>query len=197
MPDLGRLRALQRALSARVSGWADVLISQLPRLGIDENALLLAFAVIIGSAVGLSVIVFYKLIDLVQAGALTAAGRLTGIGSLAIVLVVVVGLSVARFLVRYAATDSDGENIPDVMRAVAKRGGVVHTWPVLVKTAGAAIAIGTGGSVGAEAPVAVVGSGLGSKIGRFFPCWSRAVRRLGSRPRSTPRSPACSSPSRR
>jgi CIC family chloride channel protein len=178
MPDLGRLRALQRALSARVSGWADLLISQLPRLGIDENALLLAFAVVIGTAVGLSVIVFYKLIDLVQAGALTAAGRMTGIGSLAIVLVVVAGLSFSRFLVRYAASDSDGENIPDVMRAVAKRSGVVHTWPVLVKTAGAAIAIGTGGSVGAEAPVAVAGSGLGSKIGRFFRSGPERLRLL-------------------
>ena len=178
MPDLGRLRARHRAVSARVSGWADVLISQLPKLGIDENALLLGFAAIIGTAVGLSVIVFYKLIDLVQAGALTAAGRLTGIGSLAIVLVVVAGLSFTRFLVRYTANDSDGENIPDVMRAVAKRSGVVHTWPVLVKTAGAAIAIGTGGSVGAEGPVAVGGSGLGSKIGRFFRSGPERLRLL-------------------
>ncbi|UCF40539.1 MAG: chloride channel protein [Gemmatimonadota bacterium] len=178
MPDLDDLRAWQRAVSARVSGWADLLISQLPRLGIDENTLLLAFAVIIGSAVGLSVIVFYKLIDLAQAGALTAVGRLTGIGSLAIVLMVVGGLSLTRLLVRYGTNDSDGENIPDVMRAVAKRSGVLHTWPVLVKTAGAALAIGTGGSVGAEGPVAVAGSGLGSKIGRFFRSGPERLRLL-------------------
>jgi CIC family chloride channel protein len=61
---------------------------------------------------------------------------------------------------------------------VAKRSGVVHTWPVLVKTAGAAIAIGTGGSVGAEAPVAVAGSGLGSKIGRFFRSGPERLRLL-------------------
>jgi CIC family chloride channel protein len=128
----------------------------------------LGFAVVIGGAVGLAVIVFYKLIDVFQSVALTAAGRLTGLGSLSILLVVIAGLALTRALIRWGTNDSDGAHIPDVMRAVAKQGGVIHSWPVAVKTAAAALAIGAGGSVGAEGPVAVAGSGLGSKIGRFF-----------------------------
>jgi len=151
-----------------MSDRADHLIAHLPRLGVDESTLLLVFALVIGVAVGLAVIVFYKLIDLVQAGSLTTVARLTGFGSLAIVLVVLAGLGITRALVVYGTRDSDGENIPDVMRAVAKRGGTVHSGPVLVKTAASALAIGTGGSVGAEGPVAVLGSAFGSTIGRFF-----------------------------
>jgi CIC family chloride channel protein len=168
MPDLARLKAWQRSLEARITDRAQAILARLPRLGVDENTLLLGFAVVIGGAVGLSVIVFYKLIDLVQSGALTAAVRLTGLGSLSILFIVIVGLALTRLLVRYGTGDSEGHNIPDVMRAVAKRGGVVHSIPVAVKTAGAALAIGVGGSVGAEGPVAVAGSALGSRIGRFF-----------------------------
>jgi CIC family chloride channel protein len=118
--------------------------------------------------VGLAVIVFYNLIDLFQAVALSAAGGLTGFGSLSIAIVVIIGLTLARLLVKYGTGDSDGENIPDVMRSVVKRGAVIHSFPVGIKTATAALAIGTGGSVGAEGPVAVAGAALGSRIGRFF-----------------------------
>jgi CIC family chloride channel protein len=163
-----RLSAWQRHLAARLSGKADAVVAWLNRMGIDETTLLLGFALAIGLAVGLAVIAFYKLIDLAQAGALTAAGRLTGFGSLSIIVIVTGGLAISRALVRYLAGDSDGENVADVTRAVAKRGGFINTWRVAVKTAGAAVAIGTGGSVGAEGPVAVAGAALGSRIGRFF-----------------------------
>ncbi len=168
MPDVKGLQAWQQAWSNRISERADALVSRFPRLGVDESTLLLLFALAIGVAVGLAVIVFYKMIDLAQAGSLSAVARLTGFGSLAIVVVSIAGLALTRLIVVRGTADSDGENIPDVMRAVAKRGGTVPSGPVLVKTAAAALAIGTGGSVGAEGPVAVVGSALGSKIGRFF-----------------------------
>lgn len=168
MSDPLRLLARERALESRLSLVADRLVSHLPRLGIDENALLLIFALMIGGAVGLAVIVFYKLIDLVQAGSVNAVGRLEGIGSVAILGVVIAGLTLARWLVRAGAKDSEGENVPSVMLAVAKGGGVVHSFPVIIKTIATALAIGTGGAVGAEGPVAVGGSALGSKIGRFF-----------------------------
>lgn len=168
MVDLSRIRAWERALEARLSSAVEAFIRYLSRLGVDESALLLLLALVIGGAVGAVVIVFYGLIDAAQALSLSAVGRLTGIGSLAILLVVLGGTALARLLVRYGAGDSEGENVPDVMRAVAKRGGVIHMWPVAVKSVGAALAIGTGGNVGAEGPVAVAGAALGSKIGRFF-----------------------------
>jgi CIC family chloride channel protein len=162
------MQAWKRVWSERASDRADRIIAQLPKLGVDESTLLLGFALAIGVAVGLAVIVFYKLIDLAQAGALTTVANFFGFGSLGIVVVVVAGLGLTRLLVIHGTRDSDGENIPDVMRAIAKRGGTVHSGPVVVKTAAAALAIGTGGSVGAEGPVAVLGSAFGSTMGRFF-----------------------------
>lgn len=134
----------------------------------DESTVLMGFAVGIGLAVGIAVILFYRLIDVFQALALSTAHQLTWLGALDILAVVVLGLAAAYAIVRFGAHDSDGENIPDVMRSVAKRGGHINDIPVLAKTAAAGILIGTGGNVGAEGPVAVAGAALGSRIGRVF-----------------------------
>jgi CIC family chloride channel protein len=168
MPDAQRVWAWLRAVGARLSARGQAVVRRLASGGADENTVLLGFGLAIGAVVGVSVVVIYRLIDLIHAGALTTTGRFTGIGSLSIFLVVLAGLAGARALVRYGTGDSDGENVADVMRAVAKRGGVIHALPVGIKTAGAALVIGTGGSVGAEGPIAVAGSALGSRIGRFF-----------------------------
>ena len=178
MTDLGRWSVRQRAAAAWLGERGQRWIARLTRVGVDENTLLLGFAVAIGVAVGLSVLVFYWLIDLVQGGALTAVGRFTGLSSLAIVIVVLGGLGLSRLLVYYGTGDSDGENISDVMLAVAKRRSTIHSRPVLLKTLASALAIGTGGSVGAEGPVAVVGSALGSKMGRFFRSGPERLRLL-------------------
>jgi len=178
MLDLNRLRARQRHFSASASQRADRLVAQLTRIGIDENTLLIGFAVAIGTAVGVAVVLFYKLIDLFQAVALSAVSGMTGFSVLVILVIVIGGLALTRMVVYWGTGDSDGENVPDVMLAVAKRGGSVRAIPVGVKTAAAALAIGAGGSVGAEGPVAVAGSALGSSIGRFFRSGPERLRLL-------------------
>jgi CIC family chloride channel protein len=135
---------------------------------VDESTVLIGFAVGIGTAVGLAVILFYKLIDIVQALALSTVHQLTWLGVLNVMLVVLAGLMLAHTIIRYATHDSEGQNIPDVTRAVAKEGGFIPTGAVLAKTASAGLMIGTGGAVGAEGPVAVAGAMLGSRIGRVF-----------------------------
>jgi CIC family chloride channel protein len=132
---------------------------------LDESTVLVGFGTVVGTAVGLAVVLFYGLIDLTQSLTLAAAGRLTGLGGASILLIVGVGFAAALLLVRYGTRDSDGENIPDVIRALAKRGGRLNEWAVWVKTAAAGLLIGTSGAVGAEGPAAVAGSALGSRLG--------------------------------
>jgi CIC family chloride channel protein len=69
----------------------------------------------------------------------------------------------------------DGQGVPDVQLAVAKRDGVVRSHPVIIRTIASAFTLGSGGSAGSEGPVAVLGAGLGSSI----------ARRLGFQPRHT------------
>jgi CIC family chloride channel protein len=133
-----------------------------------EPSSILAVAAAIGIGTGLIVILFYGAIDRVQDIVLAGAVR-TGLPlPLFIPAALALGIVGSRALVRWGARGSEGENIPDLMHAVAARGGVLHARPVTFKTLAAALVIGTGGSVGAEGPVAVAGAAAGSRLGRWF-----------------------------
>ena len=156
-------RALSRALAA---------------VGSDEQTQLLTLAVVIGAAAGASVVAFYKAIDLVQGWVLRGALRLPIPDALLIPLFVAAGLVACRLLVNWWAKGSPGENIPDVMYRVTVKGGVIRFGPVLAKTLAAALVIGTGGSVGAEGPVVVLGAATGSRIGRWLKASPNRLRTL-------------------
>jgi len=135
----------------------------------DEGGVLMAFGVAIGVAVGLAVVAFYRLVDLAYfAFAEFPARRLDVLGNaLYRPLLTAAGLWAAWFVVRRLRLP-DGQNVPDVQLAVAKRGGEVPLRPVAGRTVAAAITLGSGGSAGSEGPVAVLGAALGSSLGRLF-----------------------------
>ncbi len=157
---------------------ARLLSSNLAALRHDEQTMLVILAGIIGTAVGLGVAVFYRLIDLVQDGVLRSALRVPVPDVVLIPLFVAAGLAACRWLVVRGARGSTGENIPDVMYRVGVKGGVIPLTPVLAKTLAAAVVIGTGGSVGAEGPVVVLGAGTASKLGRWMRASPNRLRTL-------------------
>ena len=135
----------------------------------DEGGVLMAFGVAIGVAVGLAVVAFYRLVDLAYfAFAEFPARRLDVLGNaLYRPVLTAAGLWAAWLVVRRLRLP-DGQNVPDVQLAVAKRGGEVPLRPVAGRTVAAAITLGSGGSAGSEGPVAVLGAALGSSLGRLF-----------------------------
>ncbi|MGH2668358.1 MAG: chloride channel protein [Gemmatimonadales bacterium] len=145
----------------------------------DEHTQLLVLAVTIGAAAGGAVLVFYKAIDVIQDLVLRSALRGDVPAQLVIPGFVALALVVCRALVRWGASDSPGENIPDVMYRVTVKGGVIRSLPVVVRTLGAAVIIGTGGSVGAEGPVVVLGAAAGSRIGRWLRASPKAASHAG------------------
>lgn len=169
--------SLLRGVNALRKGSA-VLASTLGALGGDEHTILLTLAVIIGAAAGAAVTLLYKTIDLVQGIVLRGATHAALPDAVLIPVVVALGLVACRALVRWGAKGSTGENIPDVMYRVTMKGGVIHSLPVLVKAAAAALVIGTGGSVGAEGPVVVLGAAAASRMGRWLGASPNRLRTL-------------------
>lgn len=145
------------------------LVERLPLREWDEGAVLMTFGLAIGAAVGLGVAGFYRLIDLAYfAFAVAPAERLDLLGNaLYRPLLTAAGLWTAWAIVRRVRLP-EGQNVSDVQRAIAKRGGQVPLQPVAVRTVAAAVTLGSGGSAGSEGPVAVLGAGLGSWLGRLF-----------------------------
>ena len=84
-----------------------------------------------------------------------------------------VGLIVARF-----AAEAKGHGVPEVMEAVALRGGRIRPRVLLAKLLASGICIGSGGSVGREGPIVQIGSALGSTIGQWLRIGERRLRTL-------------------
>ncbi|MEP6855041.1 MAG: chloride channel protein [Pedococcus sp.] len=69
-------------------------------------------------------------------------------------------------LVHFFAREARGHGVPEVMYAVARRGGRIAPQVAGVKALASALCIGGGGSVGREGPIVQIGSALGSTLGR-------------------------------
>jgi len=71
-------------------------------------------------------------------------------------------------LVYYLAREAKGHGVPEVMEAIALRGGVIRPRVVGVKILASAISIASGGSVGREGPIVQIGSAVGSTMGQLL-----------------------------
>lgn len=71
-------------------------------------------------------------------------------------------------IIYHLAREAKGHGVPEVMTAVALRGGVIRKRVAGIKATASAISIGSGSSVGSEGPIVQIGSALGSAIGQFL-----------------------------
>ena len=71
-------------------------------------------------------------------------------------------------IVYFFAREVKGHGVPEVMEAVALKGGKIRPRVVFAKAFSSSICIGTGGSVGREGPIVQIGSAVGSAIGQFL-----------------------------
>ena len=83
-----------------------------------------------------------------------------------IVLVPVAGGVLYGPLIHLFAREARGHGVPEVMYAVAERGGRIRPQVAVVKSLASALCIGSGGSVGREGPIVQIGSALGSTLGQ-------------------------------
>jgi chloride channel protein, CIC family len=80
---------------------------------------------------------------------------------------IVGGLLYGPLIARFAP-EARGHGVPEVMLAVAQRGGRISPAVAVVKSLASAVCIGSGGSVGREGPIVQIGSALGSTLGQLL-----------------------------
>jgi len=85
----------------------------------------------------------------------------------------VVGLITYRF-----AREVKGHGVPEVIEAVALRGGRIRPRVMIAKLFASGICIGSGGSVGREGPIVQIGSAIGSTIGQWLRIDEQRLRTL-------------------
>ena len=149
------------------------------RHGVEEGWLLLVFAAVIGAGAGGSVVLFYGLVDVMRDLAGWAHGGTAGAGIPWLALFTVpIGLLLAVKLRSWRGIDPGGDMVPALIRASVRRGGEIRVLVEARKLASAVVTLGSGGSLGAEGPVAATGATLGSGLAQLFRFGPRRTRVL-------------------
>jgi CIC family chloride channel protein len=160
----------------RVSNW---LTDLLDRWRIPAEAVLLATALVVGLSTGVGAVLLHYLIQGVEwIGYEWAPDVLSGWGNWYVVIVPAVGGLPVGLLVYFFAREAKGHGVPEVMEAVALRGGRIRPQVAIVKALASSLSIGSGGSVGREGPIVQIGSALGSTIGQSLNLTDERVRNL-------------------
>ena len=90
----------------------------------------------------------------------------------------VVGIYLTSLFVRYVVKDDISHGITRILYAISQNRSRLkshNTWSSVIASA---ITIGFGGSVGAEAPIVLTGSAIGSNLGKLFKMDSKTLMLL-------------------
>lgn len=159
--------------------WRERLPRWLDQRRLSESGVILFTALIVGVGAGLGAVIFRRLIDGVHRLAYGGlAGALEGISPFYLLIIPALGGAILGPLIYRFAREAKGHGVPEVMEAVALRGGRIRPRVAIVKSLASAICIGTGGSVGREGPIAQIGSAVGSAVGQLFRLSDDRVRNL-------------------
>lgn len=80
----------------------------------------------------------------------------------------VVGIVITVFLVKLVIKDDLGHGVTKALEAISLKKGILKAHHMISSMITSSFTIGFGGSVGAEAPVVLTGSAIGSNLARFF-----------------------------
>lgn len=80
----------------------------------------------------------------------------------------VVGIFLTSVFIRRVVRDDIGHGVTKILFAIARKQSNIKTHNCWSSVIASAITIGFGGSVGAEAPIVLTGSAIGSNLGRMF-----------------------------
>ena len=149
---------------------SEILSSLLEKLKIPDYPFVVLLSVLVGIGGGFGAVAFRKLIAYFGHLFLDQGHSLLRVDTYRFLFPLIpaaggllVGLLVYRF-----AKEAKGHGVPEVMEAVAVKGGLIRPRVAAVKALASSICMGSGGSVGREGPIVQIGSALGSTLGQLF-----------------------------
>ncbi|HLV44751.1 MAG TPA: chloride channel protein, partial [Aggregatilineales bacterium] len=135
-------------------------------------------SLLVGLGTGLAAVAFNLLIQTFTGLSFSTLPDAAGGARWTLVAVPALGGLLVGPLIYLFAREAKGHGVPEVMQAIALRGGRIRPVVAVVKAITASITIGTGGSVGREGPIVQIGSALGSTIGQLFHLSEERIRNL-------------------
>ena len=133
---------------------------------ISERMFVLMLAFLVGLLSAVAAYVLHWLINQIVA-LLTSSFDASSFNLLYLVYPVV-GIFITMLFVRYVVKDDISHGITRILYAISQNRSKLKSHNTWTSVVASAITIGFGGSVGAEAPIVLTGSAIGSNLGKLF-----------------------------
>lgn len=133
---------------------------------IREQHFLVFVSFLVGILTALAALILKTLIHLIQ-HLLTDNFSIVNVNYMYLIYPIV-GILIAGLFVRYIVRDDIGHGVTKILYAISQRKSYIRAHNMYTSIIASSITIGFGGSVGAEAPIVLTGSAIGSNLGRFF-----------------------------
>lgn len=143
---------------------------------VSDRELVLALAFMVGFLASLAAYVLHFIIHEIK-DLITSGFQVATINWLYLIYPVI-GIWLTSLFVKYVVRDNISHGITRVLYAISTKQSRLkghNTWSSIVASA---ITIGFGGSVGAEAPIVLTGSAIGSNLGKIFHLDNRTLMLL-------------------
>ena len=155
--------------SNRQSNWNDRMvlsISVWTRKHLSPKQFLLILALLVGVGSALAAQVLKLLIHEIE-HLLTSQFDVTHANWLFLVYPVV-GIFLTALFIKYIVRDDIGHGVTKILYALSRKQGNIRSHNRWSSVIASALTIGFGGSVGAESPIVLTGSAIGSHLGQMF-----------------------------
>ncbi len=146
---------------------------------LPEQNYLIILAVVVGILTGYGSVGFIFVLEWIAEFARGPVASTLGLfGSANLVLLPAVGGLMAGPLIYRFAKEARGHGVPEVMTALAVRGGKIRKRVATIKVITSSLTIGFGGTAGREGPMVQIGSAIGSAVGQWTKMDPERVRTL-------------------
>lgn len=133
---------------------------------IPERQFILILSFIVGICTAIAAIILKSLIHFIQH--LLTQSFQTNSANILYLVYPVVGIFITGLLVRFVVKDDISHGVTRILYALSQRQGRIKRHNMWSSIFTSSITIGFGGSVGAEAPIVLTGSAIGSNLGSLF-----------------------------
>jgi CIC family chloride channel protein len=131
---------------------------------ISERSFILILSLVVGILSGLAAVLLKNAIHY----SIELVDRLNVSGGYYYLAFPIIGIGLSYLFVKYVVKDNISHGVTRVLYAISKRSGKIRPHNTWTSMLGSTITISLGGSVGAEAPVVLTGSAIGSNLARIF-----------------------------
>ncbi|GHT51241.1 chloride channel protein [Bacteroidia bacterium] len=133
---------------------------------IKERNFILILSFVIGILTAVAAIILHGFIDIIKRF-LTENIDISGANWVYLVYPII-GILLSGLFIKYMVKDDIGHGVTKILFALSQRKARIKSHNMWSSLVASSVTIGFGGSVGAEAPIVLTGSAIGSNLGQLF-----------------------------